>query len=216
MVGVRKRARRGVQLELPLPNTWGGRRTGAGRKPATPRRNVSHVVRPRHQRAHPVHVVLRSRVRSLRSQFMFPTLRRALAGATRARADFRIVHFSVQSDHLHLIVEADTRLALSRGMQGLAIRIAKRVNRLIFRRGTFWSDRFYARALTSPRTVKHAVRYVLNNFRKHGEVVRGSGDPCSSAEFASLLRRGVRSGKHEPIPISPARTWLARTCGASF
>ncbi len=195
-----------MQLELPLPNAWGGRRAGAGRKPnAVGRKNVSHRTRPKHVRAHPLHVVLRSKVRSLRSQFLFPSVRRALARATRAQGDFRIVHFSVQADHLHLIVEADAKSALSRGMQGLAVRVARSVNRLIFRRGALWGDRYYARALTSPRAVKHAIRYVLNNFRKHGEPVRGQSDPCSSAVYDVR-----RSAAHEHVPVSAPKSWLAR------
>ncbi len=195
-----------MQLELPLPNTWGGRRAGAGRKQITVgRKNVSHRTREKHVRTHPVHVVLRSKVRSLRSQHLFPTVRHALARATRAPDDFRIVQFSVQADHVHLIVEADTKGALSRGMQGLGVRVARAVNGLLFRRGALWSDRYYARALTSPRAVRHAVRYVLNNFRKHGEQVRGDRDPCSSAVYE--IRR---SDAREPVPISAPKTWLGR------
>ena len=168
------------------------------------RKNVGHRARETHKRAHPVHVVLRSRVRALRSQFLFPTIQRALARANRAREDFRILHFSVQADHLHLIVEADTQRALSRGMQGLAVRIARNVNPLLFRRGSLWTGRYYGRALASPRAFKNALRYVLNNFRKHGEPVRGDREPCSSSIYD--LRRGAR----EHVPISPPKTWLAR------
>ncbi len=199
----RRRLRRPKQLELPLPNTWGGQRVGAGRKPVgLGRRNVPHRARARHMPAQPVYVVLRSRVRSLRSQLLFPTVRRALARANRARSDFRIVHFSVQADHLHLIVEAD---ALSRGVQGLSVRVARAVNRQIRRRGALWSGRFFARDLSSPRAVKHAVRYVLDNFRKHGERVRGDRDPCSSAVYEVR-----RSGAHEHVPVSAPETWLGR------
>ena len=126
MSGKARSRARVVQLELPLQRGWGGLRAGAGRKMKVPgRKNVAHRARETHRRAHPVHVVLRSRVRSLRSQFLFPTVRRALGRANRAREDFRILHFSVQADHLHLIVEADTQPALSRGVQGLAVRIAR-------------------------------------------------------------------------------------------
>src|SRR3954471_8879108 len=193
------------QLELPLRRGWGGPRVGAGRKMKEPgRKNVAHRAREKHKRAHPVHVVLRSRLRSLRSQFLFPTVRRALAQANRAREDFRLLHFSVQSDHLHLIVEADTHRALSCGMQGLAVRIARNINPLLFRRGSLWTGRYYARPLTSPRAFKNALRYVLNNFRKHGEPVHGERDPCSSSIY------DVRRGTPEHVPISPPKTWLAR------
>lgn len=211
MAGVKRSRLRGcAQLELPKSKTWGGRRAGAGRKGRNLRRNVSHSRREGHARAHPVHVVLRSRVRSLRSQFLFPTVRRALADATRSRSDFRVIQFSVQADHLHLVVEADGDRALSRGMQGLAIRVAKAVNRLVSRRGSVWSDRFFARDLGSPRAVKHAIRYVLNNYAKHGERIQGRRDPCSSAAFTSGAEISGFWGDPDAVPIGAPRTWLAR------
>jgi len=96
-------ARRAVQLSLPAPRTWGGRRPGAGRKPVPGRRpGVPHRARPHHVAAHPVHVTLRAvdAVRSLRSGRLFPAVRRALAASS--HAEFRILEFSIQDDHVHL------------------------------------------------------------------------------------------------------------------
>jgi len=173
---------------------------------------------------------MRSKLRSLRTQFVFPTLRKALAEATRSREDFRITQFSVQGDHVHLLVEADSKQALSRGMQGLAIRIARRVNRLISRSGKLWADRFFSRALTSPRAVRNALAYVLNNFKKHRASGAARIDPYSSAPYfdgfrelrgkspANLPRslrlpltpRGVSPPLFaEDVPVFEARTWLA-------
>jgi putative transposase len=184
-----------------------------------------------HSESHPVHVVLRARFRPLRSQFVFPTVQRALARATRANPGFRIVQFSVQVDHLHLIVEASDKLALSRGMQGLAIRVARAVNRLTLRRGKLWADRFFARALASPRAVRHALGYVLGNFRKHRASGAATIDPYSSAPyFAGFRELRGRAACERPethalqlspcglspprlardFPISAAKTWLAR------
>jgi putative transposase len=172
MTRASRRSKKSSQLELPLrPRVKmmgrGGFREGAGRKPGAGRGFVRHTTRPTHDRVHPLHVVLRSRFRPLRGQFVFPTLRKALAKATRAREGFRIVQFSVQHDHLHLIVEASDKTTLSRGMQGLAIRVARAVNGLVGRSGKLWADRFFSRALGSPRAVQRALAYVLNNFRKH-------------------------------------------------
>jgi len=228
----KRRARQAVQLELPLQKrTWGGARAGAGRKPGTGRRNVRHRPRETHALRHPLHVVMRSRFSPLRSPFLFATVRRALARATHARESFRVLHFSVQDDHLHLIVEASTKSDLSRGMQGLAVRLARAINRLTFRRGKLWSDRFFARALETPREVRNALAYVLNNFRKHHAKGAARIDPYSSAPYFSGFRelRGsapcelpasstlplaplrVAPAKPNEIPISPAKTWLART-----
>jgi hypothetical protein len=111
------RGPRSAQLELPFLRLEKGKKR-AGRRRAAGRGFVRHRRRAVHRAAEPVHVVLRSRFRPLRSRYVFPTVRLALARATRARPGFRVVQFSVQSDHLHLIVEARDKLALSRGMRG--------------------------------------------------------------------------------------------------
>ena len=202
--------RRGLQLSLPKPPTWGGRRPGAGRKRTPGRRPcVPHRLRPQHQAAHPVHVTLRATdaVRCLRAGRVFPAVRRALAAAS--HSGFRIIHYSVQNDHIHLIIEADDAALLSGGMRGLAIRVARAANRALGRRGPVWSDRYHARALTTPRAVRHAIVYVLMNFKKHRTGV-GDVDPCSSAawfdgwqtEFTSRDRRGSS-------PVARAHSWLA-------
>ncbi|HEY5377730.1 MAG TPA: transposase [Polyangiaceae bacterium] len=173
--------------------------------------------------------MLRSKFKPLRSQFVFPTIRNALAKATRARNDFRITQFSVQGDHVHLIVEASSKFALSRGMQGLAIRVARAVNALVNRSGKVWADRFFSRELKSPRVVRNALAYVLNNFRKHRAAGAAKIDPYSSAphfngfqelggrapcelqasRMLPLVPRGVALEKPQEVPIVRARTWLA-------
>jgi len=203
-------ARRPVQLSLPTPRTWGGRRRGAGRKPTPGRRpGVPHAARPAHLAPHPVHVTLRAvaTIRCLRSDRVFPAVRRALAVSS--HADFRILEFSVQDDHVHVIVEADHRQALSGGARGLAIRLARAVNRTLGRRGQVWDGRYHARALSSPRTVRRALVYVLMNFRKHGHT-GAAIDPCSSAPWFTGWREARAAVGIGPPPVALARTWLAR------
>ena len=157
--GTRGSGSRG-QLALALPCGWGGSRAGAGRRPAA-RRNTPHLARPVHKAGHPVHVTLRSRLTILRWQSVFETVTRAIARSS--RADFRVVHFSVQRDHVHLLVEAHDKDALSRGMRGLAVRAARRVNAAIGTRGPVWSDRWNGRALRSPREVRDRKSTRLNS-----------------------------------------------------
>jgi hypothetical protein len=121
-------------------------------------------------------------------------------GAFRAsnRDDFRIAHYSVQANHVHLIVEAENAKALSSGVRGLMVRVARRVNRLLFRRGHFWGDRWHGHALTGPRQVRNALVYVLQNHRKHARSPTVPLlDPLSSAQwfegFAAALPRDFRS-----------------------
>jgi REP element-mobilizing transposase RayT len=185
---------------------------GAGRKPVAGRRRPTpHHARPVHRKGNPVHVTLRvrSEVSSLRAPKTFAAVRTALAAAS--RSGFRLVQFSVQADHLHLLVEgADTR-ALALGVRGLTIRVARAVNRALGRKGSVWNDRYHARALSTPREVRQGLVYVLMNFRKHLRHQPRGLDPCSSAAWFDGFR-----GRHPPAesvsegdsPVTPSRTWL--------
>src|SRR5262249_13851010 len=203
--------RRAAQEALPF-RTWGGKRERAGRKPRSPgRRHTPHVARPEHRAGHPVHIVLRARrgAPQLRAEWPFLALRRAIAKAS--RDDFRILHYSVQPDHVHLLVEAHDKHALSRGARGLAIRAARTLNRELGRRGPLWGDRWHGRALKTPREVRNALVYVLSNFKKHvHHAARGMVDDRSSAAAFDGWRDGPyaraapsRDGVRAPL------TWLA-------
>jgi putative transposase len=196
----------GHQLELPAPPTWGGRRAGAGRPPAAGRRRVLHRRRASHDPRSPVHVTLRACVGlpSLRHDDVFGAIRAAFARVS--TESFRLLHFSVQRDHVHLLVEAEPS-GLRRGVQGLTIRIAKAINCTLGRRGGVWADRYHARALTTPREVRHALVYVLQNWRKHLTGVRGL-DPRSSAGWFTGWRMAMAAPPGRP-PVVKARTWLA-------
>jgi REP element-mobilizing transposase RayT len=127
------------------------------------------------------------------------TQRRAnlIVQALREARGIRVIHYSVQGNHLHLIVEAKDKAALSRGIQRLATRLARRLNALVARKGAVFADRYHARALATPREVKHAVRYVLGNYRHHARenLPRNWADPMSSRADA---------------PLSAPTVWLLR------
>ena len=155
------------QLSLTF-RTHGGVRNGAGRRPAAGRRNVAHRTRERVRDYHAQHVTLRIRrsIGWLRNQRLAAAIVRSLrAGAERFGT--RIVHFSVQFDHVHLVAEADDNLALTRAIKGLSVRIARALNRVLERKGTVFADRYHARCLASPRAARHALAYVLCNYRHH-------------------------------------------------
>lgn len=202
-----KMAAGGQQLSF-IIRTHGGRRDGAGRKPAGARRSVPHRTRARHDVRHPVHVTMRAVAlpRSLRTPTLFAAIRAALARACDDR--LRVCEFSVQSNHLHLLIESDSELGLRSGLRGLAIRAAKAINYVLGRHGRVWEHRYHARALATPREVRHALVYILQNWRKHGRGARGL-DPCSSAaSFDGWKERPT----HEigSTPLAKARTWLGR------
>jgi REP element-mobilizing transposase RayT len=209
----------GSQLQLFFARGRGGARVGAGRKrlPAQQRR-TPHRARPTHRAAHPVHVTLRAGLRSLRSRFVSKAVLRALRDSRSTQ--FAVVHYSVQDSHVHLIVEAASTAALASGMRGLMVRIARRVNRVLFRRGRFWADRWHGRALTGPRQVRNALVYALQNRLKHRPWLNSDArepasarwqlDPLSSAQwfhgFATSLPCGFRS--IGPPCVAPAKIWL--------
>jgi REP-associated tyrosine transposase len=202
---------RSGQLALGLSSGWGGKRKNAGRKPiAGRRRPTPHRARPQHKARFPVHVTLRARASlpSLRSPTAYPAIRDALSAASTDR--FRLNHFSVQSDHLHLIVEAHDTAALERGIRGLAIRVARAINRALERTGPVWGDRYHARTLESPREVRHGLVYVLFNHRKHRPAERQRIDPCSSACWFDGFRTPLPRSD-DPPATRAARTWLGTT-----
>jgi len=205
------------QLGLPLKrrHTHGGARKGSGPKPKGPRVSVSHHGRASVDHRAPVHATLRvlPHVWNLRSRRSLEVVEAALLGMQPWR-EFRVVHFSVQGDHLHFVVEAHDNRALSEGMQGLSIRLAKGLNRMMGRHGKVFADRFHAHVLRTPSEARNALAYVLLNHRSHmariGERASGAAlDRFSSA--ASLDGwRGLPVAE-APRVTSPPHTWLLRT-----
>jgi REP element-mobilizing transposase RayT len=169
-------------------------------------------------------------VRYLRGFRIYPIVRRALCDA-RVRLGMRIIHFSIQGDHLHLIDEAMDRVALGRAMKGLEVRIAKRLNRAAGRKGRVFADRYHSRYLRTPRETRTALVYVLQNGKKHAprgeERIRASRewiDPHSSAAYfdgwTERSRRFVppRDACDHPlhrwdfdVPVAPPGVWLLTT-----
>ena len=149
--------------------THGGARSGAGRKPAHGRAGVSHAVRELVTPRTPVHVTLRVRdhVWNLRSRRCSTIIRTAVDGVRGRAESFRIVHCTIQGNHVHLVAEASDGTALSRGMNALCARIAKGLNRLMQRGGAVFADRFHLHVLRSLREARNAVRYALGNFARH-------------------------------------------------
>jgi len=207
-----------------------------GRPRKGPRAGSPHTVRPEIDRHKPVHVTLRATrdIGSLRKRFMYRAIREAtIAVAMRELNEkengaFRIVHISIQHDHVHLIVEADNKVALSRGMQSFQISAAKHLNREFSvkaglakrRRGSVFPDRFHEEVITSRKQARHALNYVLNNWRKHredrGERQRSwNVDPFSSGasfsgwkalENAHVMWK-VRAG-YDPLVVYFPKSWL--------
>jgi putative transposase len=184
---------------------------------------VPHAPRPLHVARHPAHVTMRAAAGApdLRAQRPFRAVRAGLVHAAN-RGRIRVIHFSVQRDHVHAIVEASDGVTLSRGLQSLWSVVARAVNLTVGRRGSLWRDRYHRRYLTSPRQIRNAIVYVLFNFRKHRpedawEILHQL-DPRSSAAWFDGWhpRAGPLVAELRRAPLARRRatmepsTWLAR------
>jgi hypothetical protein len=217
--------KRHVQQEL---FRHGGKRKGAGRPPKGSRAGTTHAARPAIDARYPLHIVLRlvPEVGSMRRREMYKAVRDATVVAG-ARERIRIVHASVQASHLHLIVEAESKLALARGMQGFQISMARNINTVLGgnklrRRGRVFADRYHLVVIRTPRQARHTISYVLSNWRKHHEDRHAETkawliDPFSSAiSFPDWQEREdhdwmCRVPHHvAPLVVSQPRSWLLR------
>jgi REP element-mobilizing transposase RayT len=192
----------------------GGFRPGAGR-PARRAGTVHHVRRPGLPAGCPAHLTLRVRsgVGSLRSRAFVREFKASLAQACE-RGAFRVVHYSLQRDHVHLIVEAAGKRPLGSGMKSISARLARAVHRVFGRTGPVLDGRYHLRVLATPREVRNALAYVLLNVRKHFRQRNGDAPPMQLDEASSgrwfdgwrILPRGPTDAG--PREVAPARTWL--------
>jgi putative transposase len=194
--------------------TWGGVRAGAGPKSSRDRAALPHRTRGEFKPYQPLHVTIRvaDHVWNLRSHRSFSVVRAALE-ALRRRTGVRVIHFSVQGNHIHLIMEAEDKRALANGVRRLSIRLARGLNRMMSRSGPVLDDRYHVHVLRTLAEARNAVRYAAGNFESHaarrGERVSGRWlDPFSS-DAMTIPARGQRELFTEPVTSAP-RTWMLR------
>jgi putative transposase len=209
-VRIKKTRARQQRIEF---STHGGKRRGAGRKRSGGRRRVPHRKRPRIGPRTPVHITLRcaAEVPQLRNFERCKVLRRACCESK--RDGFRLCESSIQGNHLHLVCEADSNQALARGMQGFKGRVTKGLNRLCNgRKGSVWDDRYHLEVLRTPRQVRNALAYVLNNWLHHGigPARPRQPDPFSSGRYFDgwATAPPVAGRECDDAPVAPAEGWL--------
>jgi len=207
--------------QLPLDfrrSQRGGARPNAGRKRTGPRLRPVHRRRPDVTRRDGIHVTLRvcKEVGRLRRAAAYTAIRGAIAVCI-GRPDFRIVASSIQGNHIHLIVEADDKRALANGVRAFMISAAQRLNRAAGRKGPVF-ERYHLTIVRTPRQARHAIAYVINNWRRHHEHLAGprqrraAVDPYSSGPSFDGWRDqpadlGLPAG-YNPLPVAGARSWL--------
>lgn len=182
----------------------GGPREHAGRPRVHSQPVVWHVGRPTVANRFPSHVTVRVRgdVPSLRCKDFVKEFRRSLRKVL-ARGDFRVAHYSIQRNHVHLMVEANGKQALSCGMKAVSSRIARAANRVFGRTGAVLLGRYHLHVLRSPREVRHVLRYVLLNARKHYKQLHRVAPPVRIDEASSAR---WFDGWSRPVPRGPSRT----------
>jgi REP element-mobilizing transposase RayT len=206
----------------------GGKRKGAGRKPKGNRAGSPHQARPTIKPQHALHVVMRvvPAVGNMRRRSLYKAMRNATITAA-LRERFRIVHVSIQRNHVHMLVEADSKLALARGMQGFQISAARHINTALGfgarrRRGPVFADRYHVEVITSPTRARHALSYVLSNWRHHKEDQHGLAatwlvDPFSSGisfpdwqELDGQAWMWPSRETYDPLMVRRPQSWLLR------
>jgi REP element-mobilizing transposase RayT len=201
-----------MQLKLNLnKGKRGGRRSGAGRK-RIKSKGVAHRERETVNKRTPLHVNFKY-VKNVRNKETLKTLRLAIQNAR--RHGLRVLHYSFQPNHVHLIIEANDNSILTRGMRSLTNTFAKKLNH-----GRIQVERYHLHVLRTPRESRNAIHYVLFNQQKHEKGTRSTVDDYSSVlclkegidlvrKFAVAKKMVLRIGKVHWEP-DPALSYLAR------
>jgi REP element-mobilizing transposase RayT len=227
-VSMAAKSKRGRKRHLQQELCWhGGKRKGAGRRPVGARAGTSHKKRPEVESTQALHVVLRvsAAVGGMRRRSMYKAIRAAsITAALRGR--FRIVHISIQQTHVHMLVEAENKVALARGMLGFQISAARHINTALGddtlgpRRGRVFVDRYHLVVIESPTQARHALSYILNNWRKHrqdrSDATRGWKIDWFSSAATFPGWQELRDDKalcevhkdYEALVVVPPRSWV--------
>jgi REP element-mobilizing transposase RayT len=180
---------------------------------------MKHERRPRVTGNEPMHVTMRilRGLPSMRKKKTYRVVKSAIELASK-RPDFSVVQYSVQKDHLHLMIEADGNKALSRGIQSLTVRLARNLNKQLRRKGDVFTDRYHLRIIRTPREAHLALRYILNNARRHAKkegipLTPDFVDPISSSFVFDGWKNfppNANSYGFDPPELPDAETWLLR------
>ena len=210
----RSKSGRGVQGVFEFRDRDGRRhRSGRPRNEST---GVPHTQRTGFVATDPLHVTLKIRegLPSMRKRRAYRAVLRAFAGGklgVEGVGGFRLTQFSVLGNHMHLMIEADSRQHLTSGMTGLETRIARALNKVWGRKGRVFQERYHKVVLSNPNQVRNTLHYILHNGRRHGirGLERGS-DPCSSARWFQGWRDAIADSLL-PAFLVLAENWLLCT-----
>jgi REP element-mobilizing transposase RayT len=202
-----------------MKKTWGGKRDGAGRKNVS--KTVTHMKRERVHSHYPMHLTVRLRksMPNLRQRRLQRALHKGILMSE--KLGLRVIHYAMQTNHLHLIVEAKDNPGLARGMQSLIGRMGKIIRRYIGGKGSVFAGRYHLRVIKTASYMKNVLKYVLFNSARHLDVIEHI-DSFSSADsftkWRQLLGRkltgfiaaqvATMTPRKAPDVFAP-KTWLA-------
>lgn len=147
------------QIELNIyKGTRGGRRPNAGKiRKHSP--GVAHSTREKIKATTPLHINFKYGA-YVRMESILNILEVSILNAKKFR--FEVTHYTLQSNHVHLIAEAPDNTSLSSGMRSITNTMVKRMGK-----GSIQLERYHLHVLRTPREVRNALDYVLNNDVKH-------------------------------------------------
>jgi REP element-mobilizing transposase RayT len=208
------------QIQFKKVGGWGGKRKGAGRPNLSG--TVNHMSREKVDFKKPLHITLKLNGRikkTLRGPMMLSRLKECLKKAK--AIGLRVIHFSVQMNHIHILAECRDNEVLDRGMKSLGCSLGKAIRKSCGENGPVFNGRFHLHVLKSPREMKNGLGYVLLNHSKHDGLIPYSDRFSSAAyfnEWKELLGRNIgpllmdRRRREAILPpyLSPPKSWLAR------
>lgn len=207
------------QLAFKKISGWGGKRRGAGRPNLSGL--VSHGKRAVVKKSTPLHLTWRIHddLVNLRCGESETAFKKAAAGCR--KFGLRILHYSIQKDHLHLIAEADDNTALGLGMRSFGTRFGKALREIIGGSGRVFVGRYHLNVLDNPTKMKNALSYVLQNQAKHTRLVRHVDQYSSAPYFGKwkelfgpqmgpVLVDTSKTPPSLPDYLSTPRSWIAR------
>ena len=153
----KKKIRKGKQLSLTNPKNAG--------RPAIHDKGIRHRKREEIKRARPLHLTIKLNRAQMQNKMILKHLKHSIK---RGRLKgLRIIHFSLQNDHVHLYAESESNLILTQGMKALGVSFAKRINKHFKTKGQVYKTRFHLRVLRSASEAKNVINYILKNGVKH-------------------------------------------------
>ncbi|MFA6238606.1 MAG: transposase [Bacteriovorax sp.] len=139
---------------------------GAGR-PAIHDRGIRHVARDEIKRRTPLHLTIKinKEKSGLRNKSIIKALHSSIKKAR--LIGLRVIHYTLEYDHVHLLIETESNVLLGKGMQSFGISFSKGINKIKGLKGQVFKTRYHFRKLKTPAEIKNAINYILGNSVKH-------------------------------------------------